>query len=312
MENIRLKNVNLLEDIELAKNVIDGIIINHSLVFNNHSSVYRISNETISGPNYFGRMLGRKKVLSVTGSGDQIINSILAGAEDIKSFDISTFPKYYIALKIAAIKALNEDEFIDFIAGDSYINRYPFDKKYYDKIREYLDDDTRSFWDSIMNSYDQEKIYYSKLFSNFDLPKRRIIRNNPYLQGDNFELVKKRINDVNIELDEGNLFSMDMSKIDLVDLALLTNLINYIDRDSFDMEGKVKKYKAFLERLPLEENGIALTYNFIYDGSTDGLFQDKNYRVSKIDEEINGVQLENELIEYEKAKKLSLSFFRRK
>ena len=62
--------------------------------------------EIINSRAYIDCLVDRKKVLSTIASGDQILNSILYGAKDIEGFDISVFPKYYLNLKIAAIKNL--------------------------------------------------------------------------------------------------------------------------------------------------------------------------------------------------------------
>ena len=77
MENIIVRNFRLSDDLDLLDRVINGIAPIEDGIFDEVSMIYRTTNETISNPNYIEKMRARKKVLAVTGSGDQIINSVL-------------------------------------------------------------------------------------------------------------------------------------------------------------------------------------------------------------------------------------------
>ena len=102
------------EDIKKAREIIASSK-KKFIGFNTDTFIYRFTNESIEL--YKNYLMNRKKVLSVTASGDQILNSILFGSKEIDSFDISRFPKYYFELKKAAIETLTRDEFIDFFVG---------------------------------------------------------------------------------------------------------------------------------------------------------------------------------------------------
>ncbi len=62
----------------------------------------------------FKKMFDFNTILIVTGSGDQILEAILLGASRVQAFDINKLAKYGCVLKIASIKALEYDEFVDF------------------------------------------------------------------------------------------------------------------------------------------------------------------------------------------------------
>ena len=74
------------------------------------SSIYSFTTENIAG--YMNELdLTDKKVITVTGSSDHIINVILKGCTDITTFDINPLTKYYMDLKLSAIKELSYKEF---------------------------------------------------------------------------------------------------------------------------------------------------------------------------------------------------------
>ena len=300
MENLEIKNVDLSNDIKAAQNIIRGKLAVNRSIFNEHSSIYRISNETISNENYFENLKGKKRVLSITASGDQIINSILCGTKSLIGMDISTFPKYYFALKLAALKELNEDEYLDFIVGRNRNNMLPLSIDLYSKVRESLQPEIMSFWDSILFSYNSEMIQKSPLFGTFIVSQNKMIKNNPYLQDDNYTKVKNAINDVKIELIDYNMFKVNNLKIGKFDLINLSSLINYINPPTLFQKNKAEKYKKYVKTLPLTNNGIALTYNFTFDGDLALYFFEDEFEVYNIKEDIFPYNINNELIIYKK------------
>jgi len=176
--NIKLYNVNVLEDLKLAKEVIDGKI-NKKQFFNSLSSIYKTTNENISDEIYTKSLKNKNRVLSVIGSGDQIINTIFLGAKKIVGIDISRFPKYFLPLKLASIKKLDKDDYLEYFYG--FLNN-PFMLKYYEKVRDELEDNSRTFWDDLYDNYEYNAIYNSYLFTNFNLSRHTAIKFNPFLQ----------------------------------------------------------------------------------------------------------------------------------
>ena len=104
--------------IELAHKIVRGTYHNFGTKehFINTSSIYRFTNEDITS--YYHHLENKDKVLTVIGSGNQVINGILAGTKNFDCFDISIFPEYYLYLNIAAIIALNKDEYLKYFLSD--------------------------------------------------------------------------------------------------------------------------------------------------------------------------------------------------
>ncbi len=306
MSNILIRNVNLNRDIDLAKKVIDCKLMSPFCTFGEYSMVYRTTNEDIGHPPYVEALTGRKDVFSITASGDQIINSVFYGGRNITGLDISKFTKYYAALKIAAVEALTKEEYIKYIVGDYNVD--PLSLDLYSKLRVKLNPDAAVFWDSIFDYCGVERLNDSPFFGHFTVAPDRMIINNPFLHDNNFYETKEKLEEVDIKLYDGNALDINKMKLGSFDLILLSNILNYID--SFYCrrnEDRFTIYKRFLEHLPLKEDGIALTYNFIFDGYIKDIFTGRNYTIYNVKEKLTSISLQNEIMIYQKKKKRGTS-----
>ena len=122
--------------------------------------IYPFSNENI-GEFLEGFDLEGKSVITVGSSGDQVLNAVYRGATDVTLFDANIFARYYVELKIAAIKNLSLEEFLKYFTSDNIL-----DWKYYSKVSHDLSDEAKLFWDTLMLELDEEnkEIYEKKLF----------------------------------------------------------------------------------------------------------------------------------------------------
>lgn len=291
---------NLTSDVSAVQKVMSGYLVPSSFSYNDHSMIYRSTNENISNEKYVEALKDKERVLSITSSGDQIINSILFGAKQIVGIDICRFSKYYTILKLAAIKSLSKEEFLDYIVGID--NKLPLSRKLYKKIRRNLSQEALIFWDSIFDFYNEEQVINSKLFGDYKPTKERVVKNNPFLQDDNYEKVKENLKDIDIRFVDGDIFNCDTSSLGQFDLVLLSNIYNYIEGTGYD-PNITAKYERFLEELPLSKNGIAVTYNFIFNGYLTEKFSGENFRIHPVKENIISGDIENEIMIYKKKKK---------
>ena len=83
-----------------------------------YQSTFLVTNEPIAQYyNIFPIKNGR--VLTVASSGDHILQAVCNGANIIDAFDNNKIALYFTKLKIAAVKALNQDEFFYKIKNSS-------------------------------------------------------------------------------------------------------------------------------------------------------------------------------------------------
>ena len=215
--------------------------------YHENSFIYRTTNEQIN--KYQDFLKNREKVLSIIASGNQILNTIYEGTKNITGFDISTFPRYYLELQIAALNIFGLKDYINFIYGD--IDDEEFDDMYY-TINPILEKESREFWDGLLNFFDLSEITASTLFSNEIVSPRNVIEKNIYLQSEeNYQRLKNNIQQVNLEYITGDIFSLAKKLDTEYDFINLSSIIYYND---------LNKYKEMLETLPLMDNGEALTY----------------------------------------------------
>ena len=233
-----------------------------SEMFNSFSIIYRGTNEAVSNEIYQDLLKDRERVLTITASGDQLLNSILLGCQEITCVDISRLTKYYAMLKLAAIQTLTKEEYLEFFTGK--LNEDLLSYELYEKVREELDEDATLFWDSLYNYYDEVEINESCLFSHEVMNRGIMLRNNPYLDGDNYEKTKAMIRGAKISFRDGNIYQM-FHNSPTYDLVNLSNIIEYTKNRT--------GYREFVERLPLREDGVALSYVFDYKGTQSDSFK---------------------------------------
>lgn len=242
------------DPLELAQLIVRGdyVNFNYNQAYGNTSSIYRFSNEDITS--YFHHLENKKKVLTVIGSGGQILNGILAGTRYFDSFDISIFPEYYLHLQIASILALTKEEYLEYYFSED--RDVLFSDDLYDKISDKLVGKYKEFWDTLYMFDDGIDIYNSLLFKYDLFFKKNIIESNPYLQGNNYEKLKFILQTENIII---NTNVADITKVnfkDKYDLINLSNILTYYYKSLDD-------YINFLSNnFSLLEDGEIINYFF--------------------------------------------------
>ena len=268
------------DDITLAQKIVGSSYSNISSTntFHDHSVIYKSSNERLSNISKY--LKNNKKILTVISSGDQIINSILEGIVNIDAFDISTFPKYFLFLKLAAIKRLNREEYIDFFFETPTTEEIYDDL--YDVIRQDLSKENKEFWDSLFNYFDWYDIYNSTLFSSEFMSKKTIIEENVYLKEENYNKLKSMIDSVNINTYTGNILNLNNLYSKEYDIIYLSNIINYVDKI---------EYKKLLDKFNLSEKGIILTYFYEITENIRNFFNENNYTFDNFENSKSGVMV---------------------
>ena len=242
------------DPLELAQLIVRGdyINFNYGKPYCETSSIYRFSNENISS--YFHHLQNKEKVLTVIGSGGQILNGILAGTRDFDCFDISIFPEYYLHLQLASILALSKEEYLEYYFSED--RKILFCDELYDKISEKLNGKYKEFWDTLYMFDDGIDIYNSLLFK-YDLCLKKIVlENNPYLQEKNYEKLKSILQTEYVKI---NPKVADITKVRFpiaYDLINLSNILTYYFKN-------MEEYINFLNNnFSLKEHGEIINYFF--------------------------------------------------
>jgi len=123
-----------------------------------------------------------KKILTVCGSGDQVLNAYFLGAKKVVGFDLNKRSELITLLKISALRELSYGEFLKFF-GERGSNS-SLDYGLYKKIQKKLSKKALRFFDTLYKKYgfDGEKIARSDYFRqrwDFETDTKRI---NLYLR----------------------------------------------------------------------------------------------------------------------------------
>ncbi len=219
------------------------------------SSIYLFTTENIAG--YMDELdLTDKKIITVTGSSDHIINAILKGCKNITTFDINPLTKYYMDLKLSAIKELSYKEFLDFTLYDTDIS---FNYKIIKKLK--MNDESKNFWINELNKYDNNglKMKHSDLFNLKFFDFQNKIDCNLYLNEKDYGIIKSRLGFAKIKFIKSNL--KDLKITEKYDYMFLSNISDYIN--NFYEDNYLINYKNLIFKL-LEKVKI-IYFAYIYD-----------------------------------------------
>ncbi|MHB8860232.1 MAG: DUF3419 family protein [Minisyncoccota bacterium] len=214
---------------------------------------------------YYQRLgLKGKRVLTVAGSGDQVINALYYGASEVVAFDINRNALFMTELKMAAIRALSYQEFSRFFsqtkkgfAQDLYIKARPLlsraCQKYFDQLyteigpyglgvsvyfrsRKHLVDKKKA---QEVNAYLVDVTTYQKM-------KEILEHNRPVLRVENV-----------LHLSTNEEFKG--KKFDVINLS---NIPNYLAGRSFELtESQILSYFKGLKKL-CSKQGVLFFYSF--------------------------------------------------
>ena len=280
------------------------------VLFHDKSSIYKSTNENMNNPVYKELIYNKGNVLSVIGSGDQILNSVLYDSYNIDAYDISRFPKYFLELKIGAIKKLSFEEYVSL-----FYDKKAFNKKLFKKALEGVNDTARTFWEGITfsggffgkDNYSPREVYFSKLFEQGNNSSEAAIMNNPYLRKYFYNILRVKLDNLNIRYITGNIMDFGKNLKKGYDLINLSNICMYQSQAfkgvSTDCDAK---FKEFITNLKLNDNGMVINYlmgyrlnSLSYRYIENNYLNDPRFSIYKIP---NGNSLDDALLVYKKTK----------
>ncbi len=229
------------------------------------SQCYAFSNEDL---NWYYPLFNIRDndILTVCGSGDQVLSAILYGAKSVDIFDSNKLCYYHLLLKISAIKSL---DFKDFIKFYTLANFKEERIDYCNVIEKNISDDSvRSFWNQIF--LDKENLMHI-FISNYSYPEL-LMGKIPYLNEKNYYILKSKLATAQINFKNVGIFKT----VDVFDkkysFVNLSNILYYI----LDKQAYISFVKQ-LSNKNLTENGSILL-NYYWDDSLSDIKNEIVYR----------------------------------
>lgn len=250
---------------------LENIDINN---FSNLSQIYSFTTENIAG--YFEYIdFENKDILTVSASGDHIINAFYKGAKSVVGFDINYLALIFTELKLVALQNLKYKEFLQFfmINEENNINK---NKKtldyvvYKDKLRIDLTDNAIQYWDMMYKNFSNNgyELRNSHIFNNKYDNNDIKLNSNLYLKSEaDYNIAKEKIKQKEISLINSNykdINKLGLSNIISCDIVLMSNISDYI-KNIYNMKSNyLEEYiKDIIKIFKKENNEIVCAY--LYD-----------------------------------------------
>lgn len=279
-------------DVKETQFNLEDIDINN---FNNLSQIYSFTTENIAG--YFEDLdFENKKVLTVTASGDHIINAFYKGANEVIGFDINYLALVFTELKLVAMENLEYEEFLQFFmineSNDINKNKKVLDYEIYkEKLKSKLTKSVAKCWDIMYQNFNNNgyKLRNSYIFNNkYDNNKVKL-NSNLYLKSKlDYNLAKEKIREKEIELIKANYRDLsNLPNLANCGIILMSNISDYI-KDIYNLKTNyLNEYiKEIMKNFKNKTNKIICAY--LYD------VQNTRYR-SEIDNPILRKSIFNKL-----------------
>lgn len=251
--------------------------------FANMSRIYAFTTENISG--YFDSLdFKNKDILTVSASGDHIINAIYKGAKKVIGFDINYLALTFTELKLVALENLDYEEFLRFFLIntendiDKNVEALNYDV-YTNKLRMNLSDNAIECFDILYKKFNNNgyELRNSYIFNNKYDNNLLKLNSNLYLKNEKeYKYAKQNVKDKEIILINSNYQNIsvrELSSQNSCDIILMSNISDYI-KDIYKMETNyLEKYiKEIINNFKYKNNKIVCAY----------VYNIKNYR-SEID-----------------------------
>lgn len=219
------------------------------------NSIYPFTSENIAG--YMKDLdLTSKKVITVTGSTDHILNAILQGATEITTFDINPLTKPYMDLKICALKNLSYEDFIKLLLFESNMN---LDYSIISSLD--MSDESKMFWLEQLSKYNNSGIELrnSSLFNTKYFNPNSKLWQNLYLEKNKYNLLKQQLKDTNITFINTSI--KDLKVDEHFDYMFLSNISDYLSL-MYDSD-TLKQYRDLL--IEFQKKIDIIYFAYLYD-----------------------------------------------
>lgn len=244
----------LRSDIKVANRILDGY--GEDYANDKRNVIYNIATEEID--HFMPKLdVEDKKVLTVAGSGDQLLTCALNGAKSVDAFDINPLQIYFTKLKVYALKALGVGEFNDY-----FYKKLMFSRSLYNKVRDYLDNSTRTFFDSLYKNDLESKFY--RLMANENMDDSFSIIPS-YTKEENYYITRNNLEKMDIRYITSDLLKIHKKTKKEYDVIMLSNIYKWLYSNKYlTSEEKKDMFMKFVNtRLInlLSDDGIIQLYS---------------------------------------------------
>lgn len=173
-----------------------------------------------------------KRVLTISGSGDQVINAYFYGAREVLAFDVNHLTCHFLALKISAIERFDYSEFIRFF-GTGHADA-SLDYGLYQHLD--LPPSSQRFFDDLFEHFsrDGSKLAASPFFYQREFWYQSLQKINSYLRTeDDYVRIKLIMAGKDPPFIESDVKDISNQLLEPVDLINLSNVPNYLTKFLF-------------------------------------------------------------------------------
>lgn len=226
--------------------------------FSEYAKMYLMTTENIS--DYLTKIdVKDKDILTVCGSGDQLLNAYLLGAKDVTCFDVNNLARAILYFKINFIRNLSFEEFLKFFMQEN--NPSFLNKEIYIKLRFCLPDDIRDLFDFILLENERN---YNSYFYSFNTSRSKMNKLNKYLNNYYYEKLSKILKEKEPEFIRSNIKDLPNKLKRNYDIMLFSNISDAIE--NIYKKDALKQYRDLMLEYGkyLNQGGIIQT-GYIYE-----------------------------------------------
>lgn len=242
-----------------------------------------------------------ERFLTIGASGDQLLNAVSMGAKKIDVFDKNCLSKRGCALKVASVKTLSNKDLIAYF--------FSHRNNLYQRVSPKLTEEDLTYWNSVYDILSESEIQ-ARLFAYRYLGQNIIRSINPYLDDENYALLKDQLEDVEINYIDAPLEALGEKiqgkEYDAINLSNIYEYINF--RKNTSMENAQNFHDYIMETIfpHLSKNGkmmVAYMYGFNdkvkrfveeeYQKRPEDLVYQKNIPLSQLGDYLDGFTSQN-------------------
>lgn len=217
------------------------------------NSIYPFTTENIAG--YMKKLdLENKKVITVTASGDHILNLVVKGCKYITAYDINPLAQKYAKLKLAGMRQLDYKDFLKvFLYETSDTLKYEIIKSLE------LEQEISDYWITELKRHNNNGLELRKsiLFNTKYFNPASKIKQNLYLDEENYQKTREKLSSINI-----NYINTDIKELKLsssYDYMFLSNISDYLNQ--MFTNNYLEKYANLLNQFSVENIYFAYLYD---------------------------------------------------